>query len=238
MNCIIIDDEPHAIDVLKRYVDQTSFLHLKQSFRNPVKALGFLREEKVDLIFLDINMPSLSGIQFVKSLENKPIIIFTTAYSEYAVESYELNVADYLLKPIGFDRFIKAINKANDLLQLRKNQQYLNTEPLVHMEDMDRSVLLKSGAMTHKVRFRDILFIEKDENYLVFQTNESKIYVRANMTEIFDYVPDAQFCRIHKSFVVALDHVHAFEVHQLMVGKYKIPIGASYREALLEKIKA
>ncbi|MEO5581615.1 MAG: LytTR family DNA-binding domain-containing protein [Saprospiraceae bacterium] len=98
--------------------------------------------------------------------------------------------------------------------------------------------MLKSGALTHKVRFRDILFVEKDENYLVFQTTESKIYVRANMTEIFDYVPASQFCRIHKSFVVGLDHIHTFEVHQLVVGKYKIPIGASYREALLEKIKS
>jgi two-component system, LytTR family, response regulator len=236
MNCIIIDDEPNAIDVLKRYVEQTTFLHLKQSFRNPIKALGFLKEEKVDLIFLDINMPNLTGIQFIKSLEHKPMIIFTTAYSEYAVESYELNVADYLLKPIEFDRFIKAVNKANDLRQLRKNQQYPNTEHPMHTEDLDAFVLLKSGALTHKVRFREILFIAKEENYLVFQTTESKIYVRANMTEIFDYVPASHFCRVHKSFVVALDHILAFEVHQLVIGKYKIPIGASYREDLMEKI--
>ena len=175
MNCIIIDDEPNAIDVLKRYVEQTAFLHFIQAFRNPVKALGFLQETPVDLVFLDIDMPHLSGIQFVKSLEKIPIIIFTTAYAQYAVESYELNVADYLLKPIEFDRFIKAVNKASGLFQL-KNQEHPQREQSTLSAVEDDWVLLKSGTITHKIRLDDILFIKKEENYLVFQTTEKQNY--------------------------------------------------------------
>ena len=166
MNCIIIDDEPNAIDVLKRYAEQTPFLNLRQTFRNPLKAIGYLQEEQVDLIFLDINMPKLSGIQFLRSIEIKPLVIFTTAYSEYAVESYDLNAVDYLVKPIEFDRFIKAVNKANELFQLKNKQQAtMLTKPGQRITD-DDFVILKSGPVMHKVNINDILFIEKEENYL------------------------------------------------------------------------
>ena len=235
MNCIIIDDEPNAIDVLKRYVDQIPHLTLLQTFRNPVKAMGFLQEEKVDLIFLDINMPNLSGVQFAKSIAHKPLIIFTTAYSEYAVETYELSAIDYLMKPIEFDRFIKAVNKANELFQL-KNRQQISVQKNAIANDTS-FILLKSGAQTHKVNIDDILFIEKEENYLAFQTTDKKILVRANMTELFDYVPEEKFCRIHKSFAAALKHIHTLEVHQVSVGKYKLPVGSNYREELMKKIK-
>ena len=235
MNCIIIDDEPNAIDVLKRYAEQTPYLNLRQTFRNPVRAMGFLQEENIDLVFLDINMPNLSGLQFVRSIEKKPLIIFTTAYSEYAVESYELNAVDYLVKPIEFDRFIKAVNKARELFQLKGKQQ--NPLQADALESTPGFVLLKSGTLTHKVNIHDILFIEKEENYLAFQTTDKKILVRANMTEVFELVPESQFCRIHKSFVAAPKHIHTIEVHQVSVGKYKIPIGASYREDLMRKIK-
>lgn len=237
MNCIIIDDEPNAIDVLKRYAEQTPFLNLCQSFRNPLKAIGYLQEELIDLIFLDINMPKLSGIQFVRSIETKPLIIFTTAYSEYAVESYDLNAVDYLVKPIEFDRFIKAVNKAKDLFQLKNKQQTAvpaNAVERIHDSDF---VLLKSGALTHKVKINDILFIEKEENYLSFQTIDKKILVRAKMTEVFEYVPDSKFCRIHKSFVVGLRHINTLETHQVTIGKYKIPIGGSYKESLIKRIR-
>ncbi len=236
MNCIIIDDEPNAIDVLKRYAEQIPFLSLKQIFRNPLKAMGYLQEEKIDLIFLDINMPNLSGVQFAKVLENKPLIIFTTAYSEYAVESYELNAVDYLVKPIEFDRFIKAINKAKELFQIKNKQQNPIQTNAVHYANDTDFAMLKSGPLTHKVNIDDILFIEKEENYLAFQTSDKKILVRANMTEVFEYVPEGQFCRIHKSFVAALKHIHTLEVHQVSVGKYKIPVGSSYRDELMKRV--
>lgn len=235
MNCIIIDDEPNAIDVLKRYVSQTPYLHLTQTFRNPLKAISFLQEEKVDLVFLDINMPNLSGIQLMRSLKNMPMVIFTTAYAEYAVESYELDAVDYLLKPIEFDRFIKAVNKAKELSELGRKQDGSDIAIAANSKQVE-FILLKSGALTHKVAINDILFIEKEENYLAFHTADKKILLRANMTEMFDHVPGDQFCRVHKSFVVALKHIDTLEVHQLSLGKHKIPVGSSYREELMKRI--
>lgn len=237
MNCIIIDDEPHAIDVLKRYAEQIPYLSLRQTFRNPLKAIGYMAEEKIDLVFVDISMPNLSGMQMVKSLGEKPLIIFTTAYSEYAAASYELDAVDYLVKPIELERFIKAVNKANELFRLKKGYQYLpQGKPPAGSGTAD-FVLLKCGALTHKIKISDILFIEKEENYLAFQTQDKKILVRGNMADVFDFVPEAQFCRIHKSFVTALQHIQTLEVHQVTVGKFKIPIGSSYREELMKRIR-
>ncbi len=237
MNCIIIDDEPNAIDVLKRYAEQTPFLNLRQTFRNPLKAIGFLQEEQVDLVFLDINMPKLSGIQFLRSIEIRPLVIFTTAYSEYAVESYDLNAVDYLVKPIEFDRFIKAVNKANELLQLKNKQQATILANPLQQSSVNDFVLLKSGPVMHKVNIHDILFIEKEENYLAFQTKDKRVLVRANMTEVFEYVPESKFCRVHKSFVAGLQHIDTMEIHQVTINKYKIPVGGSYRENLMKRIK-
>ena len=235
MNCIIIDDEPNGIDVLKRYAEQTPFLNLCQTFRNPLKAISYLQEENVDLIFLDINMPKLSGTQFLRSIEIKPLVIFTTAYSEYAVESYDLNAVDYLVKPIEFDRFIKAVNKANELLHLKNRQpSTILTNPVQNNDE--GYVMLKSGSLIHKVNIDDILFIEKEENYLAFQTKDKRILVRANMTEVFEFVPESKFCRIHKSFVVALKHIRTLEIHQVTINNFKIPVGGSYRESLMKKI--
>ncbi|MES2332990.1 MAG: response regulator transcription factor [Bacteroidota bacterium] len=237
MNCIIIDDEPNAIDVLKRYVAQTPYLQLAQTFRNPLKAISYLQEEMPDLVFLDINMPNLSGMQLIRSLKNMPMVIFTTAYSEYAVESYELNAIDYLVKPIEFDRFIRAVNKAKELFELKRKQPAIGSVTKGVIDVATEFVLLKSGPLTHKVAVDDILFIEKEENYLAFHTADKKILLRANMTEIFEHVPPGKFCRVHKSFVAALKHMHTIEVHQVSVGKHKIPLGNSYREELMNRIR-
>jgi two-component system LytT family response regulator len=235
MTCIIVDDEPNAIDVLKRYITQTPYLQLSQTFRNPLKAISYLQEEKVDVVFLDINMPNLSGIQLMRSLKNMPMVIFTTAYSEYAVESYELNAVDYLLKPIEFDRFIKAVNRAKELSDPGRKQEDGENIIAVNIKQAE-FILLKSGPLTHKVAVDHILFIEKEENYLAFHTADKKILLRANMTEVFDHVPVDRFCRAHKSFVIALKHINVLEVHQLSIGKHKIPVGSSYRETLMERI--
>ena len=166
MTCIIIDDEPNAIDVIQRYVEKIGYLELKKTFRNPLKALEWLQTEEVDLIFLDMNMPNLKGIEFIKSLLKKPMIIFTTAYSEFAAESYELEAVDYLIKPVLFERFIKAVNKANELFQ---RKSFKNSEQISSVPKTDDFVLLKSGSQTHRLKIDDILFIEKDGNYLKSQ---------------------------------------------------------------------
>jgi two-component system LytT family response regulator len=233
MTCIIIDDEPNAIDIIKRYVGKISYLELKNTFRNPLKAIEWLQMESVDLVFLDINMPNLNGIEFIKSLSIRPMIIFTTAYSEFAAESYELDAVDYLVKPIPFERFIKAANKANGNFQQKAIQ---SAEKMPGIIEPGEFVLLKSGAQTHRLRVEDILFVEKDGNYLKFCTATKMILYRANMADVFDLLPADKFIQVHKSFVVSFQYVSLIEVHQLTINNTKIPIGETFREEFIKGI--
>jgi two-component system LytT family response regulator len=226
ITCIAIDDEPKALEVIERYCRKTSLVDLKSTFREPVKAIEFLNREKVDLIFLDINMPDISGMQLVQTLSPRPMIIFTTAYSHYAVESYDLNALDYLLKPITFERFLAAINKAAGSS---------SSKNVVVNED-DPTVFIKSGPQTYQVKVADILYLEKDGNYITVHLKDKKILIRENMTDIFDIIPQEEFVRVHKSFVVAIRHITMIEVHQLIINGEKIPIGSTYREALRMKL--
>ena len=224
MNCIAIDDEPKALDVIERYCQKSDLVDLKASFREPVKAIEFLNKEKIDLIFLDINMPDITGIQLIQTLVTKPMVIFTTAYSNYAVESYNLNAIDYLLKPITFERFLAAVNKASNQLSLQNKPSAKEEEP--------GTVFIKSGPHTYQVRVADILYLEKDGNYITVHLKDKNILIRENMGDIFDLVPAADFVRVHKSFVVAIKHIAMIEVHQLIINGEKIPIGSTYRESL------
>lgn len=226
ITCIAIDDEPKALEVIERYCLKTSLVDLKATFREPVKAIEFLNREKVDLIFLDINMPDISGMQLVQTLSPRPMIIFTTAYSHYAVESYDLNALDYLLKPITFERFLAAINKAAAALS-SKNAVSKEDEP---------TVFIKSGPQTYQVKVDEILYLEKDGNYITIHLKDRNILVRENMGDIFDLVPAADFLRVHKSYVVAIKHITMIEVHQLIVNGEKIPIGSTYRDLLRSRL--
>ena len=226
MTCIAIDDEPKAIEVIERYCQKISLASLKATFREPLKAIEFLNREKVDLIFLDINMPDISGMQLLQTLSPRPLIIFTTAYSQYAVESYELNALDYLLKPITFERFLMAINKAAAALSSR------NTTGM----DEDAAVFIKSGPQTHRVKVSEILYLEKNGNYITIHLKNENILIRENMGDIFDLVPAADFIRVHKSYVVGIRHISMIEVHQLIVNGEKIPIGSTYRDSLRDRL--
>ena len=226
ITCIAIDDEPKALEVIERYCKKTSLVNLRATFREPVKAIEFMNREKVDLIFLDINMPDISGMQLVQTLSPRPMIIFTTAYSHYAVESYDLNALDYLLKPITFERFLAAINKA------------ATTQPAKNSpaNDDELTVFIKSGPQTYQVKVADILYLEKDGNYITVHLKDKKILIRENMGDIFDLVPETDFVRVHKSYVVAVKHISMIEVHQLSIGVTKIPIGSTYREPLRARL--
>ena len=226
ISCIAIDDEPKALEVIERYCGKTGIVDLKATFREPLKAIEFLNSEKVDLIFLDINMPDLSGMQLVQTLSPRPMIIFTTAYSHYAVESYDLNALDYLLKPITFERFLAAVNKAAAALS-PKNTTANEDEP---------TVFIKSGPQTYQVKVADILYLEKDGNYITVHLKDKNILIRENMGDIFDLVPQTDFLRVHKSYVVAIKHISMIEVHQLVINGEKIPIGSTYREALKARL--
>jgi two-component system LytT family response regulator len=226
MTCIAIDDEPKALEVIERYCQKISLASLKATFREPLKAIEFLNREKVDLIFLDINMPDISGMQLLQTLSPRPLIIFTTAYSQYAVESYDLNALDYLLKPITFERFLMAINKAAAALSSK------NTAGM----DEDAAVFIKSGPQTYRVKVSEILYLEKNGNYITVHLKDGNILIRENMGDIFDLVPAADFIRVHKSYVVGIKHIAMIEVHQLTINNEKIPIGSTYRDSLRDRL--
>ena len=226
MTCIAIDDEPKALEVIERYCQKIGLANLKATFREPLKAIDFLNREKVDLIFLDINMPDISGMQLLQTLSPRPLIIFTTAYSQYAVESYALNALDYLLKPVTFERFLMAINKAAAALSLKNT-----TGP-----DEEAAVFIKSGPQTYRVKVSEILYLEKNGNYITVHLKDGNILIRENMGDIFDLVPAADFIRVHKSYVVGIRHISMIEVHQLIVNGEKIPIGSTYRDSLRDRL--
>lgn len=228
ITCIAIDDEPKALEVIERYCQKSDLINLKATFREPVKAIEFMNHEKVDLIFLDINMPDINGLQLIQTLASKPMVIFTTAYSTYAVESYNLNAVDYLLKPITFDRFLAAVNKAMHFFAAKNGNGAKDEEAA--------SVFIKSGPHTHQVKLKDILYLEKDGNYITLHLKDKNILIRENMGDIFDLIPAAEFVRVHKSYIVAIRHITMIEVHQLIINGEKIPVGSTYRESLRARL--
>lgn len=219
--CIAIDDEPMALDVIQHYCAKIDLVELKATFREPLKAIAYLKQEKVDLIFLDINMPEISGMQLAHSLSAGPMIIFTSAYSHYAVESYNLNAVDYLLKPIVFERFLSAINKAAKNISLNNGGEV---------------IYLKSGPQTYPVKLNDIQYLEKDGNYMTVHLKDKHILIRENMSNVFDLVPASGFIRVHKSYVIAIKHITLIEAHQLTINGETIPIGSSYRDTLRARL--
>jgi two-component system LytT family response regulator len=226
ITCIAIDDEPKALEVIERYCQKIASVSLKATFREPLRAIEFLNREKIDLIFLDINMPDINGMQLLQTLSPRPLIIFTTAYSQYAVESYELNAVDYLLKPATFERFLMAINKAVAVLA-SKNSTGINESD---------AVLIKSGPLTYRVKVSEILYLEKNGNYITVHLKDGNILIRENMADIFDLLPAADFIRVHKSYVVGIRHISMIEVHQLIVNGEKIPVGSTYRDSLRDRL--
>jgi len=209
---MVVDDEPLALDLIVGYITKTPFLELSGSFSNPFKALTFLMDQPECLVFLDINMPELSGIQLLKSLPVKPMVVFTTAYPEFGAESYEYDAIDYLLKPVKYERFLKAANKAMELVSDRPDY-----------------VLIKSGTQVNKVRTNDILYVEGAGNYMTFFTKGKKIMTLLSMTEVLELLPSSNFVRIHKSYVVNSDCIDVIEKHRVLINKESIPIGVTYR---------
>jgi len=227
MTCIAVDDEPMALEVIERYCAKSDLVELKAVFREPVKAIEYLGREKIDLILLDINMPEISGMHLVQTLSPRPLIIFMTAYSHYAVESYTLNAIDYLLKPITFERFLAAVNKAVAAVAGRSGMTGNSEDP---------TIFIKSGPQTHQVKVKDILYLEKDGNYITAHLKDRNILIRENMGDVFDLVPAADFIRVHKSYIVAIKHISMIEVHQLTINNEKIPVGSTYRESLRARL--
>ncbi len=227
INCVAIDDEPFALEIMADDIQKISFLNLVGTFSNPMDAWELIKQGKVDLIFLDIQMPVISGTQFLRSLPTPPMVIFTTAYQQYALEGYDLDIVDYLLKPIPFDRFLKAVNKAEELFRLRtKEQQNLPTVEEINF------FFIYSEYKQIKIYFDDVLYVEGLKDYVkIYVKQQSKpILTRMNLKMIATKLPQQLFCRVHHSFIVALDKISAFQKTKLLVGEKELPIGRKFAE--------
>jgi DNA-binding LytR/AlgR family response regulator len=234
MNCVILDDEPAAIEVLKFHLSSIPFVVLKKTFRDPLDGLEYLQKHPIDLIFLDINMPKLSGISFPKFLQNPPLIIFTTAYSEYALESYELKAVDYLLKPIEFNRLLQAVMKAHQLLE--KNSKIVTSSTEISHDISDQTIFIKSGSDFHQLFIQNIKYIESDGNYVTFHTDKGPVLARYKLSEVLELLPKDYFIRIHRSYIVALKHIETVKKHCVVIDAKEIPISSNYREGFLAMI--
>lgn len=229
LKAIVVDDEPLALEVIKGLTEKVTFVELKGYFTNSFEALKFLQANKVDLIFLDIKMPDVSGIEFLKSIPDPPMVIFTTAYSEHAVESFELNAIDYLLKPFSLARFLKACNKAYEHYELRKNKS--NTASgLSHL-------FIKSGYEQIRVELNDIWYAESNGNYVVLVSKNKKIASRLTMNEAEALLPATDFVRVHRSYIVSKKHIQKADKKNIWVQQTEIPIGAAYLSEVEKIIK-
>ena len=219
INCIIIDDEPLAINVIKNHLKEFNEVELMKTFSNAIDGLSFIKENKVDLIFLDINMPLLDGFSFIKSLEKKPQIIITTAHSEFAVESYELDVLDYLVKPISFQRFVKSINKTFQIFS--KSNIITNIER--------PNIFIKVDKKKMKKIFLDeILVIESLKDYLKINTLTNRYIIHQTLSSFTDLLPPNKFIRIHRSYTIAIDKIDTIEGNSIEIGNVRYTIGRSY----------
>lgn len=234
IECIAIDDEPIALDVIKNHISKIPFLELKKTFRNPIVAIEYLQNNKIDLLFLDINMPKLSGFEFLDVLPKSPKVIFTTAYSEHAVKGYDYDVVHYLVKPFNFHEFLKATTKAQQLLlkstEIPQEEKSLN-------KDIKAFISIKSGLQTYKINVAEILYLEKDRSYVYFYfLSRKKILARMTIDELLAILPSDNFVRTHKSFIVAIDKIDYYESHKIVIKERSIPIGKLFKQQFLEKI--
>lgn len=229
IKAFIVEDEIKAIELLETYIRRINFLELVGTARNPMKAFNYLKENEVDVLFLDINMPILSGIELYKTLPQPPAVIFTTAYPEYAVEGFDLEAVDYLVKPISFPRFIRACER---LLKRQQVDSQQLQPPSTVFSDL---VYVKSGTTRHKISWKSVLYLEKDENYVIYHTSDKRILSRQTLSNLETIFP-SYICRIHKSFAVSLLHIQRIERECVYVRDESLPIGRTYKNQFLEKL--
>lgn len=235
LNCLIVDDEQYARKLLAGYVEKLPGLTLAGMARNAMEALQILQESAIDLLFLDIQMPDLTGIEMIKGLHVKPVVIFTTAYKEYAIDGYQLDVVDYMLKPISFERFVQGVNKATELIRLRRLQSdsvAAEVKPVAGRQDF---ITLKADYKLYKVKPDDILYIEGLKEYVTFYTRQRKFVVLESLLRLEQTLP-ANFIRVHKSYIINTDHVNALNGNQIELGTARIPIGKSYADQVKGKL--
>jgi len=230
LNCLVVDDEQLARELLAEYISKVPFLELKGLVKNPVEVAEILEQETIDIIFLDIQMPDITGIDLLKTLTHKPVVIFTTAYSEYALEGYELDVLDYLVKPFSFERFLKAVNKATEIIKLKQGSG--------HSISDQEYITINADHKIYRVKLDDILYIEGLREYISYYTSGKRIITLASLKNLEETLPADKFLRVHKSYIVPVNKVVAIEGNMLDIGVKKIPVGRSYREKVFKVFTA
>lgn len=234
LHCIAIDDEPFALEILADDIQKISFLKLAATFPSPIDALEWLKTEVVDLIFLDIQMPTLTGTQFLRNLPHPPMVIFTTAYEHYALEGFDLNVVDYLLKPVPFERFVRAVQKAHELFLLRHKEATVPTPP-------ERGFFFVFSEYKEiKLFYDDILYVEGLKDYVKIFTRQypKPVLTRLNLKSVESKLPPQEFCRVHNSFIVALDKITSFQKSKLQIDRQEIPVGNRYLAYFEQKYRS
>jgi DNA-binding LytR/AlgR family response regulator len=228
INCIIIDDEPLARKGLKEYIQDIDFLNLVGEFDNAVKATEVIAKGNVQLLFLDIQMPKITGLAFFRALKQPPPVIFTTAYPQYALEGFDVNALDYLVKPISFDRFLKAAAKAKEYYELRETNE--------SRKNNDDHFFIKADNKLVKISFDDILFVEALQNYVTIHTTTKKFITYLTFKSVEEYLPTDQFIKTHKSFIVAASRIESIEGNEIRIKEHHIPISRNEKEQVMERL--
>jgi DNA-binding LytR/AlgR family response regulator len=232
--CLVIDDEPLARDLMRSHISKLENFEIVAECGDCMKAMQELRDQKVDLMFMDIQMPQITGIEFLKILKNPPKVIITTAYREYALDSFELDVVDYLLKPITFERFLKSVNK---FYQVSQEETQSTTTVSDVIQSDEAFIYVKENKRVIKVNLNEILYIEGLSEYVQIYTDKKKIITKTSMTSLEEKLPTDSFLRIHKSFIVSMSRIEAFTAHTIEVPGKELPIGRSYKNLVLNALQ-
>lgn len=227
LNCIIADDEPVARKILQEFIEQVPFLGLSGQFENAIKAQAWLQQNNADLLFLDIEMPKMKGLDYLRKYEVNPLVILTTAYTEYALEGYELDIIDYLLKPIAFHRFVKAVQKAKDYLELKENSDNLASSSYI---------FVRSDKRIERIMLADICYIESMGNYVKIITEQKKVLAYLTLKGIEAQLPSSNFIKLHQSYLVNFSRIEALEGNSVRIKDALIPVGRHYRDSLMQII--
>jgi DNA-binding LytR/AlgR family response regulator len=223
INCLVVDDESTALDILEHFISRVYFLNLVKKCHSAIEAMQILEENQIDLIFLDIHMPDVNGIQFLKSLITRPAVIFTTGYKEYAFDAYENDAVDFLLKPFDFERFLKAVNKACNLIQKTTKQASIDKKA-------PGFIFVKADYKLIKINVDDILFVEGLKDYIKIYTRQKLILTLMSMTSIEEKLPAGEFYRVHRSYIISISKVDSVSRHRVIIGEKFIPVSIPYRE--------
>lgn len=235
INCIAIDDEPLALDVIENHISKIPFLNLKARFQNPLEAIEYLYNNKVDLVFLDIQMPELTGFEVLKTLSNKPMVIFTTAYPNYALESYEMDAVDYLVKPIPFDRFLKSVMKVKQrLTPVTTTVTNQETSPKQIEQEF---IFVKTEYKTVRINYKDIHFVESMKDYVIFHLENETISSLLSIKNVEETLPKETFLRIHRSFIISLNKIESIERNTVIILNNRLSVGTNYREKFKELVE-